>query len=115
MAYTTTGICWDGRFNVEFHDTHFPCRAPDDSERLTLIAERGWVGVTHDRKIRRDHRLIIERSGARVIIVVGTRPLQEQSANFIATYPKIERFVGKHSGPYTAKLYQPTAKDMEKR
>lgn len=49
----------DDRFGIEFHDDHFPDRAPDDSEWLTLVAKRGWVGVTHDRKIRRDHRPIM--------------------------------------------------------
>ncbi len=104
----------DARFNVEFHDDHFREGAPDDSEWLTLIADRGWVGITHDRKIRRDHRPLIERSEARVIIVVGRRPLQEQAGNFIATYSRIERFVRKHDGPYTAKLHYPTAKELKK-
>jgi hypothetical protein len=49
-----------------------------------------------------------------VIIVVGKRPLAEQAANFIATYPRIERFVRDRVGPYTAKLYHPLADELEK-
>ena len=61
----------DSRFQVETHDTHFPDRAADDAEWLELIAKSGWIGVTHDKKIRRDHRGIIAAFGARVIIVVS--------------------------------------------
>lgn len=45
----------DTRFNVEYHNDHFCDQATDDSEWLALIAENGWIGVTHDKKIRRDH------------------------------------------------------------
>lgn len=108
-----TALSTDERFRVEFHDQHFP-RGTDDSVWLTHIAERGWIAVTHDRKMRRDHRPIIARARARVIVVVGRRPLAEQAENFLATYSSIERFVRKHSGRYMAKLYCPTEADRKK-
>jgi hypothetical protein len=107
-------ISSDGRFLAEFHDTHFPDPTTDDSVWLRLIAETGWIGVTHDKKIRAQHREIIAAHGARVIIVVGHRTIAEHSANFVATYPAIERFVRRRPGPYTAKLYHPTPADLKK-
>ncbi len=107
-------VAGDERFNVEFHDTHFPNPATDDADWLQLIATNGWIGVTHDKKIRQQHRSIIGAFGARVIIVVGQRPLAEQSANFIATYPRIQRFVRDQAGPYTAKLYYPAPAELKK-
>jgi hypothetical protein len=97
----------DGRFGVEFHDDHFTM-GTDDSEWLSLIAGKGWIGVTHDKKIRRDHRPIIAQFGVRVIVVVGRRPVIEQADNFRATYPRIERFVNDTPAPYIAKLFHPT-------
>lgn len=104
----------DGRFNVEFHDQHFPQRAVDDSEWLALTAKKGWIGVTHDKRLQREHRELIRRAAARVLIVVGHRRVREHASNFLVTYPKIERFVRKNSGPYTAKIYHPTPKDLKK-
>ena len=109
-----TNLSADGRFKVEFHDAHFPKAGTDDAEWLRFIAEKGWIGVTHDKKIRRHHRSIITACGARVIIVVGNRPLADQAANFRATYAPIERFVRDRPGPYVAKLFYPTPKDQLK-
>jgi hypothetical protein len=104
----------DKRFRIELHDTHFPHRAADDPAWLELIAKSGWIGVTHDKKIRSQHRAIIAAFGARVIIVVGNRPFAEQAANFLATFPRIQRLVRGHKGPYTAKLYYPAPVEMKK-
>jgi hypothetical protein len=105
----------DGRFGVEFHDTHFRDPTTDDSVWLRLVAERNWVAVTHDKKIRSQHRQIIAAYRARVIIAVGNRSMAEHAANFIVTYARIERFLRHHAGPYTAKLYHPAAADLKKR
>lgn len=109
-----TDLSADGRFNVEFHDTHFPGTGTDDADWLRLIAERGWIGVTRDKKIRNHHRAIIAGSKASVIIVVGRRPLADQAANFLTTYPRIERFTRGRQGPYLAKLFYPTPKELKK-
>jgi hypothetical protein len=108
-----TALRVDNRFGVEFHDNHF-AEGTDDADWLTLIAAKGWIGVTHDQKIRRDHRPIIAAFKARVIVVVGRRPLEEHAANFIATYPRIERFMRDAPPPYVAKLYHPTPGDLKR-
>ncbi len=104
----------DVRFNVEFHDEHFKDPSTDDSIWLRFIADRGWVGVTHDKRIRRDHGTIIRAHGARVIVVVGQHPLAAQAKNFRDTYAKIERFVRNTRPPFVAKLYQPSGRDRAK-
>jgi hypothetical protein len=104
----------DSRFLVEFHDTHFSDPSTDDSDWLRLIAEKNWIGVTHDKKIRSNHRAIIAAHRSKVIIVVGNRSMADHATNFIATYPRIERFVRNRPGPYTAKLYHPTPADLMK-
>jgi hypothetical protein len=106
-------LATDSRYNVEYHDTHFPDPKTDDSEWLTLIAAKSWVGVTHDGRLRADHRPIVAMHGSRVLIVVGRRTIEEQAENFIVTYPRILRFVSKRPGPYTAKLYHPTPRELK--
>ena len=108
-----TALRADGRFNVEFHDRYFD-EGTDDAEWLEHIARMGWIGVTHDRKIRRDHRPIISHFGASVIVVVGRRPLAEHAANFRQTYPRIERFVRRHPAPYVAKVFHPPPAEMKR-
>jgi hypothetical protein len=105
----------DDRFGVEDHNAHYRGRAPDDSEWLQLVAANNWVAVTHDRKIRAQHRSIIAAYRAKVIIVVGNRPLADQSYNFRETYPRIERFIRGRAGPYTAKLHYPSPSELNKK
>ncbi len=107
-------IASDGRFRVEFHDHHFQDPTTDDSVWLRLVAERNWIAVTHDKKIRAHHREIIGTHAAKVLIIVGTRAMAEHAANFLATYPRIDRFVRDRAGPYTAKVYHPTPADLKK-
>lgn len=101
----------DDRFAVEFHDDHFPA-GTDDEDWLEHIASMGWIGLTHDRKMRRQHRQIIQNCGARVIVLVGHHPMAELAQNFRASYPKIERFVRNHDAPYVARLRRPTPKEL---
>ena len=103
----------DDRFKVEFLEHHFD-QDTDDAVWLAHIAAMGWIGVTHDKRIKRDHRSIIAYFKASVIVVVGRKPLAEHAANFVATYPRIERFVRDHSGAYVAKLYHPSSAEAAK-
>lgn len=107
-------IAADGRFRVEFHDSYFPDPTTDDSVWLRFVAEKGWIAVTHDKKIRAHHREVIAAHAAKVLIVVGGRTMADHAANFLVTYPRIERFVRTRAGPYTAKVYHPAAADLKK-
>jgi hypothetical protein len=88
-VHFAASLAADDRFIVESYDAHFPDPKTDDSVWLQFIARKRWIGVTHDKKIRQQHRTIIAGFRARVIIVVGRRPLAEQAAIFIATSPRI--------------------------
>jgi len=107
-------IAADGRFRVEFHDNHFRDSTTDDSVWLRFVAENDWVAVTHDTKIRAHHRAIIAANSAKVLIIVGSRTVPEHAANFLVTYPRIERFIRNRKGPYTAKVYHPAPADLKK-
>jgi hypothetical protein len=46
------------------------------------------------------------------LVVVGKVPLSVLAANFIATLPKIEAFIGSHNPPYIAKIYRASPAEL---
>jgi PIN like domain len=98
---------------VERHSDHF---APDtpDAEWLEVVGERGWVALTHDRRIRykTNERDAVVRHGVALLVVVGAAPFPDLAHGFIATVPRIERFLVEHEPPFIAKVYRPAPSEM---
>lgn len=94
---------------VEIHDDHYPAaEKPADNVWLTLVAQRGWIAVSHDANIRytsRSREAIIQHK-ARLIIVKGHARSVDLAENFVLTVGAIRRFIGNHSAPWIAKLYR---------
>lgn len=95
---------------VEIHDDHFPdARKPaPDLVWLRLVAERQWIGVTHDARIRYTSRSRDEimQFGARTLILKGGASPQVLAENFVKTYPQILKFLGQHQDAFIAKIYR---------
>ena len=102
---------------VESHDDHFRHRPnpPPDHVWLRMIAERKWIAVTHDARIRYTSRSRDEimRSGARALILKGDASPQVLAENFVRTYSRIVRFLRRHREPFIAKVYR-NDRDMTK-
>ena len=49
-------------------------------------------------------------AGVGLFIVIGKVPFPQLAENFIATLPKIKRFVEQHPRPFIAKIYRPDEK-----
>jgi hypothetical protein len=90
-----------------------PTTTPDE-EWISKVAGQRWVAVTHDKAISRrpNERQAVIRAGLRLIVVVGHAPHDELADNFVRTLPSIQRFLGKHSAPFIARLYRPSASDQ---
>ena len=95
---------------AEAHDDHFPdARRPAaDHVWLRLIAERHWIGVTHDARIRYTSRSRDElmRFGAQALILKGGASPQVLAENFVRTYPRIVRFLRQNREAFIAKVYR---------
>jgi hypothetical protein len=95
---------------VEAHDDHFPDeRSPaPDHVWLRLIAERRWIGVTHDARIRYTSRSRDElmRFGAQALILKGGASPQVLAENFVRTYPRVLRFLRQNPEALIAKIYR---------
>jgi len=74
-----------------------------------VAGERGWIAVTHDRRIRYkpNERDAVMRHGVALLVVVGAAPFPDLARAFVATLPRIERFLAKHERPFIAKVYRP--------
>ena len=98
---------------VEKHQDHFPPNATDQ-DWLRMVGERGWVAITHDKRIRykpnelnavRLHRVAL-------LVVVGKARFQDLATSFVATRGRIERFLERHTPPFIAKVYRPSAEQI---
>ena len=88
--------------NVERHGDHF---APDtpDAEWLEVVGDRGWIAITHDRRIRYkpNERDAVMLHRVALLVVVGAAPFPDLRA-LSWRFPRIEHFLtehGDHSSP----------------
>lgn len=100
-------ILRDAGLTVERHDDHFSPWTPDE-EWLATVGERGWVAITHDRRIRykpNELEAVIANRVA-LLVLVGKSASEELAQAFVATHPAIERFISKRSPPFVAKVFR---------
>lgn len=81
---------------------------------LGAIGQKGWVAVSHDRHIRykRNERDAVIRHNVALLVVVGDAPLPELARSFIATLPRITRFLKKNRPPFIAKVYRASPAEL---
>lgn len=94
---------------VHAHADHFAQRTPD-AEWLPVVAERGWVVLTNDRKIRSrmlEVRAVMTSSARVLALVGGSLTAAEHARNFLNTFVKIEALIAGQPAPWIARLYRP--------
>lgn len=98
---------------VEQHKDHFADDAPDE-KWLTVVGARGWVVLTHDRRIRYkpNERDAVIRHRVALLVIVGAAPYPYLARAFVATLPRIERFLVAHEPPFIAKVYRPSPSEV---
>lgn len=92
---------------VERHDDHFSPRTRDE-EWLAEVGRRGWVAISHDRRIRykpNEHKAVRDH-GVALLVVIGDTAFENLAHSFVATRHRIERFITQHAPPYIAKVYR---------
>jgi hypothetical protein len=101
---------------VERHRDHFAHDAPDD-QWLGTVGERGWIALTHNRRIRYtpNERDAVMRNRVALLMIVGTAPYPDLARSFVATLPRIERFLTRHQPPFIAKVYRPSPAEAARR
>jgi hypothetical protein len=101
--------------DVERHTDHFAPDCPDD-EWLGEVANRGWIGLTHDRRIRYKPNEIaaIVRHNASLLVVIGDAPYHDLARSFVKTMPRVLAFVATHRPPFIGKVYRPSPAELAK-
>lgn len=101
---------------VERHADHFAHDTADDVW-LEAIGKRGWIVLTHDRRIRykQNERDAVMRHGVGLLVIVGKAPFPDLARAFVLTRPRIERFLGQHTPPFIARFYRPSPAEMARR
>ncbi|MEX2554100.1 MAG: hypothetical protein WEB06_00530 [Actinomycetota bacterium] len=101
---------------VEQHKDHFAPTTPDE-EWLAAVGARGWFVLSHDRHIRYkpNERDAVMRHRIALLVIVGKAPLPDLARAFVATLPRIERFLARHEPPFIAKVYRPSPAETTRR
>lgn len=109
LGKTFAEILRSNGLTVERHHDHF---APDTADEAWLesVGKRGWIALTHDRRIRYkpNERDAVMRHGVALLVIVGAAPFPDLARAFVATLPVVERFLARHKPPFIAKVYRPT-------
>jgi hypothetical protein len=74
------------------------------------VGKRGWIALTHDRRIRYkpNERDAVLRHRVALLVVVGKAAFPEPAHSFVNSRPLIERFLHRHTPPFIAKVYRPS-------
>lgn len=101
---------------VERHADHFSEQTPDD-EWLEAVGKRGWIALTHDRRIRYKPNELnaVVQHGVALLVIVGKAPFPDLARAFVTSLPMIENFLRRHRPPFIAKLYRPSPSETARR
>lgn len=79
-----------------------------------MVGAKEWVAITHDTRIRYkpNEREAVIRHGVKLLVVIGKAPFADLAQNFVATMPKIQRFLIQHDAPVIAKVYRPSPSQL---
>ena len=98
---------------VERHADHFIDDAPDDVW-LAEVGRRGWVALTHDRRIRYkpNERDAVMQNGVALLVIIGAAPFPDLARSFITSQQVAQNFLNAHQPPFIAKVYRPTPAEL---
>ena len=99
-------VLHDADIQLEKLLDHFPSGTPD-AEWIPQVAHRGWVALTHDRRIRynRRNRDAAMNSGARIIVISSGTARAEMARIFVELHDQILGFLRENRPPFIARLY----------
>jgi len=82
-----------------------------------MVGKRGWIALTHDRRIRYkpNERDAVIRHGVALLVIVGAAPYPALGHAFVTTLPAIEIFLHTHKPPLIAKVYRPSPAETAQR
>ncbi len=97
-----------GGLAIETYAHHFALDNVPDVEWLRYVGEKGWIALTHNKRIRwePDELDALMEAGVRAFFIIGKGPHPEFARSVLATYPKIRRLIDSQKQPFAARIYQ---------
>ncbi len=98
----------ENNINIIIHDDHFP-QTTNDEEWLAECGQNNWFVISLDKRIRYNptEKAALEHYEVGLFVMVGKNiPIPGLAEIFVATYPKILRFIENNSRPFVAKIYR---------
>lgn len=95
-------------FRIERYSDHFKDDTLDE-EWLPIVGQRGWVALSHDRRISVNslQTAVAMRAGIRLFILRGKITTSELAANFLAVEGRVRLMLARNPAPFIAKIYPP--------
>lgn len=109
-------ILRSGGLTVERHADHFTEQTPDDVW-LETVGKKGWIALTHDRRIRykpNELNAVIQH-GVALLVIVGKAAFPDLARAFVTSLPAVENFLARHKPPFIAKVYRPSPAETARR
>ena len=101
---------------VERHTELFP---PDGSDEqwLEYCGKNERIALSHNLRIRYtpNELAAVVRHRVALLIVSGKVPLADLANNFVKTLIMIETFLHSHEPPFIAKIYRPSAAELDRK
>jgi hypothetical protein len=99
--------------HVKRHADHFAPDCPDE-KWLEEIGKRGWVAITHDRRIRYkpNELAAVMQHRVALLVMIGNARYPDLAHAFVATRGRIVAFLDQYEPPFIAKVYRPSATDI---
>ena len=101
---------------VEIHDDHF-AKDAQDVDWLPEVGKQGWVVLTKDAKISKNHleRMAVTNAGISMFTLASQNLSGKEMADiFLKSVSKMQEFVRKHPAPFIAKVYRDGRVEMWK-
>lgn len=104
----------DAGLAVETSADHFSPTTPD-ATWLEIVGRRGWVALTHDKRIRYkpNERDAVMRFCVPLFVLIGAAPLPDLARNFVASQQAVLRFLAANARPFIAKVFRPSGASNE--
>ena len=95
---------------VHLHDDHFEPDA-EDEEWAPIVAERGWIALSRDRRITRtalEYDAVMFAGGRLFVLTGGSMKTDLLAQSFLNTLPRVIEFVEAHAAPFIATIDRPS-------
>ena len=97
-----------GGLRIEPYAKHFKSDHVADGEWLRYVGERGWIALTHNKKIRweQDQLSDLMTNGVRAFFIIGKGPHSAFAAAVLRNIRKVKSLLLQQPGPFAARIYQ---------